>query len=759
MYSRSVKILFSFALFLIITVIPALSQDSSDLLQIKRALLDIEKKGDFYAGMHEKDIYDFRDELKKHISIDYFSADSIFAYCSMDALEIFTENEIPFAIVRSPGEVDFDLNMKTWEDLLSKDLTDNWDFYPTYEAYENLMYQFQTDFPELCKVYNIVTLPSGRSILFARLSANVNESEAKPRFMYTSTMHGDETTGFILSLRLIHYLLTNYGVDDELTWFLDNMEIWISPNENPDGTYTSNNSTVSDATRTNANGIDLNRNYPNPVNDPTSSIQAETQAMMNLTDTLHFVMSANMHGGIEGVNYPWDSWKSRDNLHADTDWWLLVSHEYADTARYYSPPTYMIPSGPSFNNGVTHGGDWYDITGSRQDFMNYYRNQRELTLELSKTKLLPPSQLPAHWEYNYRSFLNYIRQAAYGIRGTVTDMYSGEPLTAKIELAGHDQDNSFVFSELPHGDFYRPVLAGTYDLLVSAEGYNSTVLESITINNYETIILNIQLESDNPYAPPTNLVAHKDNISQVYLEWDAPEPPASSRDASKDYIFYEPDAYHVYRNGEYLDIAENTWYFDTEIPPGLWQYYVKAWYAEPEGLSHPSNSVKVAVSKPDHFTVAFQIINENNQYVNDAFVSFGMQQNPMGDYYFLNVTPGTYDYLVWGDNYLPAEDIIEVEDSDVTENVVLLFDGTVLTEVITNHDFILFPNPASVRLHLKADVIMERITLTDISGRQIKTWLPAQSVFDLDISEYSAGIYLIGIFTEDEVIYRKLQIK
>ena len=759
MYFRSAKILFTIVLLLGVITNPALSQKKSDTLLIKKALGNIEKKGDFYAGMHENDIYEFRNELKKHISFDYSSADTIYAYCNMGALEILTDNEIPFTLIRSPGDVDFDLNMKTWEDLLSKDLTDNWDFYPTYEAYENLMYQFETDFPELCKVYNIVTLASGRSILFTKLSANVNEREAKPRFMYTSTMHGDETTGFILSLRLIHYLLTHYGVDDDLTWFLDNMEIWISPNENPDGTYTNNNNTVSGATRRNANVVDLNRNYPNPVNDPSEAIQPETQAMMNLTDTLHFVMSANMHGGIEGVNYPWDSWKSNIKTHADHYWWQFVSHEYADTARHYSPPTYMNPSVSSFNNGVTHGGDWYDITGSRQDFMNYYRNQRELTLELSNTKLLPPEQLPAHWEYNYRSFLNYIRQAAYGIRGTVTDLYSGESLAAKIEILSHDQDNSFVFSELPHGDFYRPVLAGTYTLEVTADGYNSLVVENVSIENYEAIVLELQLVEDNPFAPPINLVAHTGNNSQVSLEWDAPEPPASSSNTSKDYIFYEPDAYHVYRNGEYLDIAENTWYFDTETPPGVWEYYVKAWYAEPEGLSHPSNSVKVAFSKPDHYTVTFQIINENRQQINDAYVSLGGQQNPMGDYYFLNVITGAYDYLAWSDNYLPAEGIIEVEDSDITEDVVLLFDDTGLTEITASQNFRLFPNPVSDRLQIKADVIMDRITLTDMSGRQLKTWLPAQPEFDLDVTEYSVGIYLIGIFTDHDVVYRKLQIQ
>jgi hypothetical protein len=837
MHCRYIRTLFLIALLILTPAISANSQNTNSIGDVEKAIDHINKKGDFYASVSLKDASIAQDHLQKHASVDFLSGDSIYAYFNTRALGILLENNIPFQIVKSPGEVDFDLNMKTWEDLLSKDLIDTWDFYPTYEAYESLMYQFQADFPELCKVYNIVTLASGRSIFFTKLSANVNESEAKPRFMYTSTMHGDETTGFILSLRLIHHLLTNYGVNDELTWFLDNMEIWISPNENPDGTYTNNNNTVSGATRSNANGVDLNRNYPNPVNDPSSAIQAETQAMMNLTDTLHFVMSANMHGGIECVNYPWDSWTSNNNLHADTDWWLLVSHEYADTARYYSPPTYMNPSGSSFNNGVTHGGDWYVVYGSRQDFMNYYRNQRELTLELSNTKLLPPAQLPAHWEYNYRSFLNYIRQAAYGIRGTVSDLYSGEPLQAKIEIIDHDTDNTHVFSEMPHGDFYRPVLAGTYDLLVSAEGYNSTVIENVTLGNYESIELNIQLEGDNPFAPPANLVAHTGNNSQVYLEWDAPEPPGTSRKNAKDYVFYEPEAYHIFRNGEFLDVAESTFYFDTEIPLGTWEYFVRAWYADPEGLSHPSNSVTVTFSEPvfftisatagengiiepageiqvqkgysksfqmipdqgymideiyvdgnvlpdpgetyvftnvqsDHtihaeftefqqpvFSVTFNVYDQDSQSVHDAYVSLDGQQNPMGDYHFMNIAAGIYDYMVWGDNYLPAEGIIEVEDSDVLEDVVLLFDDTGLTEITTEHNFRLFPNPASGHLYIESDVIMDRIVLNDISGRQLKAWLPENQEFDLDISGYSPGIYLIGIFTDHDVVYRKLQIQ
>ncbi|MBW6498678.1 MAG: carboxypeptidase regulatory-like domain-containing protein [Bacteroidales bacterium] len=429
-------------------------------------------------------------EVFKMISIDNLSGNTVYAYANAREFEQFLALNLPYQVLEHPGDVNVDAYMKTWEELQTKDFTDTWDFYPTYEAYVNLMSSFEEEYPELCEVFNIGSTVMGRSLLFAKISANVSQREAEPRFMYTSTMHGDETTGFVLSLRLIHYLLSNYGTNDAITYLLDNMEIWICPNENPDGTYRSNNNTVSDARRYNANGVDLNRNYPNPVSNPGNT-QPETQAMINFVDTMNFTMSANMHGGIELVNYPFDSWTSSNpaNRHADQNWWYFVSREYADTAQNYSPSGYM----DDMNNGVTHGGDWYVVHGSRQDYLTYYARGREFTLELSNTKLPNGSQLPGFWNYNYRSLLNYMKQALYGIHGTVTDATTGEPLEAMIEVLNHDQRNSEVYSVLPHGNFHRPILAGTYNLKVVAPGYPPLEVSGVTVQNYQTVYLDIQM--------------------------------------------------------------------------------------------------------------------------------------------------------------------------------------------------------------------------------------------------------------------------
>ena len=85
-------------------------------------------------------------------------------------------------------------------------------------------------------------------------------------------MHGDETAGFILMLRLADYLLKNYNSDTRVKTLSDNLEIWINPLANPDGTYRDGNFIISPV-RNNANGYDLNRNFPDP--DLPNSVQSE----------------------------------------------------------------------------------------------------------------------------------------------------------------------------------------------------------------------------------------------------------------------------------------------------------------------------------------------------------------------------------------------------------------------------------------------------------------------------------------------------
>ena len=435
-------------------------------------------------------------KLTRLISIDNVQDDYVYAYANDIQMADFDRLGYAYEVLPAPSS----LHVATM--ATTKDGMKDWDAYPTYEAYVAQMNQFAVDYPSICRIVNIGTSVEGRALLFAKISDNVGVEENEPEVMHTGTMHGDETVCYVLILRMIDSILTSYGTVPEITEMVDGMEIWLNPLANPDGTYAGGNSSVSGATRYNANGYDLNRNFPDPEDGthPGGTWQPETIAMMALADSNNFAITANHHSGAEVVNYPWDTWVTR---HADDAWWQDISHAYADSAQAHSPSGYM----DGFNDGITNGYDWYTISGGRQDYMTYFQGCRELTLELSNVKLLPASQLPAHWDYNRISLFDYLRNAFYGIKGIVTDSLTGDPLLAMIEVIGHDEDSSQIYTDGDVGDYHRMIEPGTWDLQFTSPGYYTKLITDVTIFDGGTIILDVQMVPL-PNEPILSFVGH-----------------------------------------------------------------------------------------------------------------------------------------------------------------------------------------------------------------------------------------------------------
>ncbi|RPH31340.1 MAG: T9SS C-terminal target domain-containing protein [Bacteroidales bacterium] len=440
--------------------------------------------------------------LTRIISIDNVRRDTVYAYANADEMRLFEKLGYKYTIIPK-----VELSAKSISMATTVGQMTSWDRYPTYTVYRALMKKFEQDFPTLCKLDSIGMTPNAHKIYVVKLSDNVSVEEPEVEVFYTSTMHGDETTGFILMLRFIDYMLSNYATDTRIASMLNSMAIYINPNANPDGTYYGGDNTVAGAIRYNSTGsIDLNRKFPDPRVGYPTAIPAENQIMMDFASARHFTLSANFHDGVELVNYPWDTWISASKTHSDNNWFIHVSRQYADSAQANSPTGYFTDE----VNGITNGGDWYVVTGGRQDYMNWWHHCKEVTIELSPNvnDPTPSEHLQNYWTYNKESFLCYLESSTKGISGVITNT-NGQPVRARVYIIGHDRDSSHVYSSSTSGFYARPIEPGTWQVTYSAYGYIPQT-KTISIVNWSSSVnqdvvleidpnAGINNESNNPY--------------------------------------------------------------------------------------------------------------------------------------------------------------------------------------------------------------------------------------------------------------------
>ncbi len=95
------------------------------------------------------------------------------------------------------------------------------------------------------------------------------EGQGKPVFFVTSAIHAREYTTAELMTRFAEYLIDNYGVDADATWLLDEHEIHLLLQTNPDGrkqaesglSWRKNTNENYCGATSNSRGADLNRNF------------------------------------------------------------------------------------------------------------------------------------------------------------------------------------------------------------------------------------------------------------------------------------------------------------------------------------------------------------------------------------------------------------------------------------------------------------------------------------------------------------------
>jgi PKD repeat protein len=168
---------------------------------------------------------------------------------------------------------------------------------------------------------------NNRPIYHVKISDNPTTNENEPKILYTAIHHAREPMSLMETIFFMWYVLENYGTNDEVTYLVNNTQLFFVPCINPDG-YIHNettNPTGGGMWRKNRRlnsggsyGVDLNRNYSYGWGTTgTSATQSndtyrgtapfsepETQAMRWLVQNHNFVSAFNAHTFAEDILFP-----------------------------------------------------------------------------------------------------------------------------------------------------------------------------------------------------------------------------------------------------------------------------------------------------------------------------------------------------------------------------------------------------------------------------------------------------------------------
>jgi len=357
---------------------------------------------------------------------------------------------------------------------------------PEYHDYQETMdelHDIADRFPNITQLEILGHSVLGRDLACLKISDNPTMDEDETPILICGTHHGNEVLSVEATLYQINYMVDNYGVDDEVTNWIDNYEIWFIPLVNPDGREA--------VRRYNENGIDLNRNYSFQHtavgNHGQAFSEPETQAIRDLTALYPPVMSLTYHTSGRLVLY---SWTHTDDAAPDSAAMIYLGNIIAESIVY--------PSGSSNDHyELRQGGRWYFTAGEYCDYLYSTHNTLAFTIEMWTRQNPDGSVIPEVVERNLEGFKTLLRQASKsGVTGLITDKSTGEPVMAEIKIPSIEDQGKLSprYADETYGRYYRYLEPGVYQMSISAAGYRDKLVD-VLITADEMTVMNFELES------------------------------------------------------------------------------------------------------------------------------------------------------------------------------------------------------------------------------------------------------------------------
>ncbi|XP_017736236.1 PREDICTED: carboxypeptidase N catalytic chain isoform X2 [Rhinopithecus bieti] len=371
-----------------------------------------------------------------------------------------------------------------------------------YDDLVRTLYKVQNECPSITRVYSIGRSVEGRHLYVLEFSDHPGIHELlEPEVKYVGNMHGNEALGRELMLQLSEFLCEEFrNRNQRIVRLIQDTRIHILPSMNPDGYEVAAaqgpNKPGYLVGRNNANGVDLNRNFP---------------------DLNTYIYYNEKYGGPNHHLPLPDNWKSQP-ISTEGRWWPItrmtspLSTGFEGSAAPPTPPRLTTSfsrswprSTPMHMDGCTKVGT-VEITfqmaspmglPGMQDFNYLHTNCFEITLELSCDKFPPQEELQREWLGNREALIQFLEQVHQGIKGMVHDENYNNLANAVISVSGINHD----VTSGDHGDYFRLLLPGTYTVSAIAPGFDPETV-TVTVGPAEPTLVHFHLKRSIPQVSP-----------------------------------------------------------------------------------------------------------------------------------------------------------------------------------------------------------------------------------------------------------------